>query len=229
MSTLVALPLKKEMQFLLEELESLGHSNEIKNLPHLGMRWLPTLNIFVAAAGHGKTQFAIQTQYILQNQKGIKQILGIGSAGALTEETAVGDVVISRQTVEHDYTEKFSPAPSPRFAGDQKLVEIAGRIRPKGFRVHIGNIASGDEDVIDQLRAEELYQLTQGLAVAWEGAGLARAAQFMKTPHLEVRAITDFANKNTPVDFQANLKLAMKNSAAFLIHFLDELNAPVND
>lgn len=225
LATLIVVPLKKEMQFLLEALAALGHASHIQNLSHMSVRKIPSLSAIFGVAGHGKAQFAVQAQYLLQHTQGIKQIIGVGSAGSLTENTNVGDLVISRQTIEHDYTEKFSPHPCPAFPGHPRLMEIAAKVKCEGFNVLIGNIASGDEDIIDTQRAKILHQQTEGLAVAWEGAGLARASLFMNTPHLEIRAITDHANKSTPTDFNANLELAMKNSAHFLIRFLDELNA----
>lgn len=222
--TLIAIPLKFEMQFLIEQLELRGHPTETVSLSHMSVRKIPSLNTFVGVAGHGKTQFALQTQYLLLQLRGIKQVLGLGGAGALTEKTAIGDLVLSLNTIEHDYTERFLKQQLPSFRGHSSLLDIGSSVKVNGYKIHRGIVASGDEDIVDTSRAQEIFARTEALAVAWEGAGLARACQFMKVPHLEIRAITDFANKSTPIDFQSNLKLAMQNSAQFLISFIAELN-----
>jgi adenosylhomocysteine nucleosidase len=88
------------------------------------------------------------------------------------------------------------------------------------YQVHIGAIASGDEDIIDPDRAGELFAKTSALAVAWEGAGAARASHFNKIPYLEIRAITDSADKNATEDFRKNIKLGMTHTADFLRRFI---------
>ena len=59
--------------------------------------------------------------------------------------------------------------------------------------------------------------LTGGLAVAWEGAGGARAAQKYSIPFVEVRAVTDLADHSAPKDFKANLEVAMAHLTEVLI------------
>jgi nucleoside phosphorylase len=55
-------------------------------------------------------------------------------------------------------------------------------------------IASGDEDIVTIERAAELHTQTGAVAVAWEGAGVARACLFSQIPYLEIRGITDTAD-----------------------------------
>jgi nucleoside phosphorylase len=53
-------------------------------------------------------------------------------------------------------------------------------------------------------------------------AGAARAAVFNDLGALELRAVTDAADKEAPQDFGANLPVAMENLARVLIALLDE-------
>jgi adenosylhomocysteine nucleosidase len=55
------------------------------------------------------------------------------------------------------------------------------------------------------------------LAVAWEGAGVARAARLHEVDFLEIRALTDGADENTMAHFQENLASAMDRIARLLI------------
>jgi len=75
----------------------------------------------------------------------------------------------------------MSPKPLPRHDAESKQLErfmraaVSDELR--SFQVHIGPIASGDEDIVDSVRAIEVRTATEALCVAWEGSGGARAAQ----------------------------------------------------
>jgi hypothetical protein len=56
------------------------------------------------------------------------------------------------------------------------------------FQVHYGMIASGDEDIVTIERAAELHTQTGAVAMAWEGAGVARACLFSQIPYLEIQS-----------------------------------------
>ena len=74
-------------------------------------------------------------------------------------------------------------------------------------------IASGDEDVVTSERAQAIRDQT---GAAWEGSGAARAALFNGIGSLEIRAVTDAADKEAPQRFDANLPVAMANLASLL-------------
>jgi adenosylhomocysteine nucleosidase len=84
------------------------------------------------------------------------------------------------------------------------------------FRMVFDAIASGDEDIIAADRRAALRAETGAAAVAWEGAGGARACAFLEIPWLEIRGITDSASEAAPGEFRANLALAMGNIAQMI-------------
>ncbi|MCB0126353.1 MAG: hypothetical protein KDE58_29045 [Caldilineaceae bacterium] len=55
------------------------------------------------------------------------------------------------------------------------------------------------------------------MAVAWEGAGGARACQFSDVPFVEIRGITDNANQTAAADFERNLQASLHNVATTII------------
>ena len=77
-------------------------------------------------------------------------------------------------------------------------------------------IASGDEDIVDSVRAKELRERTGAACVAWEGSGGARAAAFNNIPFIEIRGITDVANETARGDYHANLQIVMPRLARLL-------------
>ena len=62
--------------------------------------------------------------------------------------------------------------------------------------------------------------MTGALAMAWEGAGGARACQFSGVPFIEIRGITDQADHRAASHFRENLNTAMRNAAAMITTWL---------
>jgi len=169
-----------------------------------------------ATGGHGKVQFALTTQMLIR-ELSPRLVVCAGAGGGISTGLNALDVVAGVQTVEHDFNLRFVKKPLPRFTGDgASLTKLRETSEWPGFRLHFGIVASGDEDIVDAVRAATVRASTEGLVVAWEGAGGARAAAFCKTPYLELRVITDMADGQAPQDFQRNVQAGMKNIAAVL-------------
>ena len=62
---------------------------------------------------------------------------------------------------------------------------------------------------------------TRRVLRALHGSGAARAALFNGIGSLEVRAVTDAADKEAPQRFDANLSIAMANLASLLRSWLE--------
>lgn len=199
-------------------LQDAGFESERVNVEPVSVHRFPQLGLHVALGGHGKTQLAVHTRYVLDHLPEIKRVICAGAAGALAPELNVGDVVIASVIVEHDYLLKFATRADPSFPADAEMLAEFGNLAPtKTFDVHVGIVASGDEDVIDLLRGSAIREQTGALAVAWEGAGAARAAGLTGVPVLEIRGITDSANHDAPGDFETHLERAMANIARLLV------------
>jgi adenosylhomocysteine nucleosidase len=222
MKTLVVTPLQKELDAFVASCTRLGLRLEHSTIGWLSAVWLPELNITLARGGTGKTQFAVQTQHLLDMRLNWDLVICSGAAGSLIDDVSIGDVVVATTTVEHDYNNRFSDRPLPRFEGASSAIAGLGRAASACtlFRVHFGPIASGDEDVVDPERRSALYQKTRALAVAWEGAGGARACAFSCVPFVEIRAVTDAADHSAPAEFEKNLKAAMNNVAVLITSWI---------
>jgi len=218
---LVVTPIQEEYNNLYNSLTALGLDSRKSGIGKLTVDYFPELNITLARGGHGKTQFGIQTQYLLDHAQ-FDLVICAGTAGAIDPEVKIGDLIVSTTIVEHDYNNKFSVKPKPQFHGDAKSIEQlrALNLTDADFRVHFGIMAGGDEDVIDLERGKELRELHTALAVAWEGVGGARACAFTEAPYLELRGATDTADHEAPAVFDVNLKIVMKNIACLLYKWL---------
>jgi adenosylhomocysteine nucleosidase len=220
---LVLCPLAEEWSLLASTVERSHHVERVHDLK-IDAAYVRDWRALVARGGHGKTQFAVQAQYLIGLFPSAELVICAGAAGSLAPELLVGDVVAGTETVEHDYRLLFATRPLPRFAGHGPSI-AALRLAARGvgnFRVAFDVIASGDEDVVTSTRARAIRDRTGAACVAWEGSGAARAARFNGIGSLEIRALTDDAEKEAPQKFDQNLPIAMVNLATLLQLWLSE-------
>lgn len=214
--------MKEELDLLLQGFTKRGFRAESSTTGRLSVVQLSDLRVTLAPGGLGKAQFALQTQHLLDTRSDWDVIICAGAAGALGNKVSVGDVVVATTTVEHDYNNKFNKRPLPKFDGAGTIISDLKSVSQSlnSFRVHFGPIASGDEDVVETERGRELHESTGALAVAWEGAGGARACAFSSVPFVEIRGITDAANRTAASDFAENLGVAMDNLAILITSWI---------
>jgi adenosylhomocysteine nucleosidase len=220
---LILCPLAREWSFLVKTFEASQHVERLHDLK-IESAYMRDWRALVAPGGHGKTQFAVQAQYLIGQFPSTELVICAGAAGSLSAQLSVGDVVVGTETVEHDYRQLFASRPLPRFSGHGPSIEALRRSAQgvSGFQVAFDVIASGDEDVVTSERAQAIREQTGAACVAWEGSGAARAALFNDIGSLEIRAVTDAADKEAPQRFDANLPIAMANLATMLRVWFDE-------
>lgn len=171
----------------------------------------------------GKVDYALSAYQKVQTLKDcnvkLKGFVCAGIAGSLDPRLNIGDVVIGERTIEHDFKSIFLNHRPPEFPNSQVLSDIFVKTQKtaRAFALLKGSIASGDEDVLDTKRALKLRQSTLAQAVAWEGAGGARACIKLGLPYLEVRAISDHCQNINSADFKNNITLALDSIAQILI------------
>jgi adenosylhomocysteine nucleosidase len=223
MKILTMVPIQAELDFLVQAWAEKGFRRQNSIMGILPVVHLPEIDITLACGGLGKVQFAVQTQHLLDACPAWDLVICAGAAGALVGGLSVGDVVVATETVEHDIHNRFGKPLLPKFAGAGTVLSGLRSVasHDKSFQVHFGPIASGDEDVVDTDRKRTLHQRTGALAVAWEGAGGARACHFSGIPFAEVRGITDAADSDAASDFEENLGGAMENVATLIASWLD--------
>jgi adenosylhomocysteine nucleosidase len=225
MTTLVVTPMQEELTGLLDECKRQGFEINEGGAGRLPIAHIPKLGLIVACGGTGKVQFGIQTQHLLDNIPDVNLVICAGAAGALADNLSVGDVVVATSTIEHDVKERFIVKTLPEFEGQPEAIAGLKQATVSDidtFHVHFGAIASGDEDIVDEDRRSNLEQETSALAVAWEGAGGARACAFNQVGYVEVRGVTDVANTQASSDFEQNLAMVMANISMLLILWVSQ-------
>lgn len=218
---LIAVPQLNELRPVLARLEQAGHTSKSIILGKMPCQLIPSLDAVVAVCGHGKSQFAVQCQYLIDRCEVVTALLCIGAAGALSSDVQFGDIVVGECTIEYDYKLRFEPAESPRHPANGMLLSEfrQAAVGTWPFHIHFGLIASGDEDIVDAVRSRELQGLTGAKCVAWEGSGGARAAAFNEIPYLEIRCITDNADTHAAASFHENCEHSLPNIADLVIRW----------
>jgi adenosylhomocysteine nucleosidase len=224
MKTLVVTPLQEELDFFSRSCTQRGFKAEHSTIGRLPVVRFPSPDITLARGGLGKAQFAVQTQHLLDTASDWEVLICAGAAGGLSDALSVGDIVVATTTIEHDFKNNFGPRRYPTFEGAPDKIAGLNCVSPltDSFKVHFGTVASGDEDVVEPGRRRVLQEAMGALAVAWEGAGGARACAFSGVPFVEIRGITDAANESAASHFETNLELAMNNVAVLITTWLTQ-------
>lgn len=184
-------------------------------------------------SGVGKASAAMYAQYAVDHFRP-DYLLMTGIAGGLGAHLALGDVVVSRDCVQHDLDVTALGIPlgqipftDHRFlAADPRLVELALATPVPGQQVVAGRILTGDQFITaaDAARMERLHSL-EGAAVEMEGAAIALVATVNRIPFVIIRSVSDHADSAAPADFRAWLRRAAANSYTVCAGILQGLAA----
>ena len=192
---------------------------------------LGNMKAVVVQSGMGKVHAAICAQ-ILVDDFAVTHIINTGVAGSLNEKLDIGDVVVSVDAVQHDFTVEaigFKKGEIPytgqvAFAADeglrQKAVLGLKKILPQVSAVE-GRVCSGDQFISSQEAKDMIVSDFDGDCVEMEGAAVAQVCYVNKIPFIILRAISDKADESSPVSFEEFEKQAAKNSAS-LVQFMLE-------
>lgn len=189
-------------------------------------------DIVVVRSGIGKVNAAICTQ-ILIDDFNVNIVINTGVAGRVNEKLNPGDVVISKDLVQHDVDGTcidYKPGQIPRmddyyFKADTKLIDTALKATKDitEFDVYIGRIATGDQVIADSKKLKWLKETFDALAVEMEGAAIAHACYINSVPFVVIRSISDFADENHVADYDKYIDIAIKNSISILNNMIKHL------
>ena len=185
---------------------------------------LEGLPAVVVQCGVGKVNAALCVQ-ALCDCYGVTHIVNTGIAGALANVLDIGDLVISREAMYHDfdchyinpnYSVGQVPGMSVRaFPADKELVEMAYAAADAlcPGHVHIGVVASGDQFVCRKEHKQTIIENTNALCTEMEGAAIAHGAWRNGVPVVVIRAISDKADDSAEMDYPTFEAIAAKRCA----------------
>ena len=185
--------------------------------------------VVLVQSGIGKVLSAMSVT-ILAETFGVDAIINTGSAGAVSEGLAIGDVVIADRLVYHDvdvtafgYAYGQMAGQELYFLADSDLMaKLQAVLAQEGQESHLGLIATGDSFIADPDRVAAIkHHFPEVLAVEMEGAAIAQAAQAAGKPFLVIRAMSDTAQGDANITFDEFILEAGKRSAQTLLALLE--------
>ena len=183
---------------------------------------LEGLDAVVVQCGVGKVNAAMCAQ-ILCSCYGVTHLVNTGIAGSLCAELDIGDLVVSRDAMYHDFDCNAFGYPSGKvpgmdviaFPADETLMGYAlvaaEAVNPGHVRT--GRIASGDQFVASKELKNKIIALTQGLCTEMEGASIAQTAYRNGVPFVILRAISDKADDSAEMDYPTFERIAAHRCA----------------
>jgi len=195
--------MEQELAAVIADFDSARTERVVNRTFHRGV--LHGRDAIAVVAGIGKTAVATTTTLLVQHF-GVRCVVLTGAAGRVSEELAIGDVVVATHLVHHDLDASpiFPRYHVPtlgiaRLATDASVSSLAYEAaqsflraeRRSAARVARGLVLSGDQF----MKAEQLGDLRRrfpdGLAVEMEGAAVAQVCIEADVPYAVVRSISD--------------------------------------
>jgi len=220
--------MEEEVKIFLEEIDETDY-RKIGDIEfHIGT--LGGKNVVVAECGYGKVNAGICVQLMI-TEFNVTSVINSGVAGTLDPRVGIGNIVVSTDTVQHDYDMHeigFEHGLIPNvnkisIKADDKLREVAVEAISKvssETEVFEGRICTGDQFIsgIDEMMP--IVEAFGGLCCEMEGGAVAQVCYLNNVPFVIIRAISDNINGEGPEDYSKFEKEMADKCAKMTIEML---------
>lgn len=188
--------------------------------------------VVVVKSGVGKVFAAMICQYLIDKFR-VDLVMFTGVGGSLNKKLEIGDVVISEDSVHHDFNATALGFPRGNisytnyrfFNAEKRLMELALKAKLGHNKIIKGRILTGDQFLTHKEKQEHQY-LTKELAgdcVEMEGAAVAQVCVINEIPHLIVRTVSDKADGTAVKDYNTFTPIVAHNSFKIVEFVLSRL------
>ena len=209
-----------EVALLKENMENMTVST------HAGMEFcagkLCGMDAVVVQCGVGKVNAAMCAQ-ILCSVFGVTHLVNTGIAGSLNADLDIGDLVVSRDAMYHDFDcvhfgyemGKVPGMDVVAFPADAAMMDLAFAAAEAVNLGHtkVGRVASGDLFVAQKAVKNAIIEKTGAFCTEMEGAAIAQTAYRNQVPFVILRAISDKADDSAEMDYPTFEAIAAKRCA----------------
>ena len=212
--------MEMEVETLLKQLQDVIVTQKAGSTFYEGV--LEEMPVVIVQCGIGTVNAALCVQ-MLCDCFGVTHVVNTGIAGSLCADLDIGDLVISRDAMYHDfdccafgYPVGKVPGMPVSFEADADLIELARTAAEQVNPGHtkLGRVASGDQFVCEKAKKEHIISVTHALCTEMEGAAIAHAAYRNEVPFVIIRAISDKADDSAEMDYPTFEKIAAHRCAA---------------
>lgn len=200
--------MQQEVETLLGIMENKTSTEKAGSTFYEGI--LEGLDAVVVQCGVGKVNAAICAQ-ILCDCFGVTHLVNTGIAGSLCAQLDIGDLVVSRDVMYHDFDcvhfgYPYGKVPGmdvTAFPADDTLLAYAFAAAETVNPGHtkIGTVASGDQFVASSEKKAQIVSACHALCTEMEGAAIAQTAYRNRLPFVILRAISDKADDSAEMDY----------------------------
>jgi len=190
------------------------------------------VEVTLLQSGIGKVAASVGTA-ILLSRYAPEVIINTGSAGGFDPSLNLGDIVISTEVRHHDVDvtafgyEMGQMAGQPAaFMADKTLITIAEKAIEKKEGQHSvrGLVCTGDAFICSDEKKQVIRKyFPTVIAVEMEAAAIAQTCHQFSVPFVVVRAISDVADKESPMSFDEFLPLAATHSSEMVFNMIELL------
>ena len=181
-------------------------------------------------SGIGKVNAARTTQVMIHNFQ-ISYIINLGAGGSINSLLEVGDVLIAKQVVQHDFditafghSKGYITGVGDKIICDRDLVDemeqIVQSLPERSYQIKMGTIATGDIFCSEPWMKDKIRAKFNADVIDMECAAIAQVCYLDNVPFMGIRSISDTPNGKNASTFDENLKLASKRCANILKEFL---------
>lgn len=187
-------------------------------------------NVVIVKSGMGKVNAGICAQLLI-TKFDVDWVINTGVAGSLDEALDIGDIVISQDTVQHDfdvspigydkgeipYTGRYS------FEADISMIEMAeAAVRECVPEVNCmtGRVCTGDQFIASNEQKNEILSNFGGLCCEMEGGSIGLVCYLNDVPFVIIRAMADRADGTGPEDYKEFERIAALRSASIVDYMI---------
>lgn len=180
-------------------------------------------------SGVGKVNAARTTQILLNNFD-IEYVINVGAAGAINWLLNIGDVIVAKHVVQHDFditafghSKGYITGVGDKILCDLGLVSafenMINSIDERKYNIKLGVVASGDIFCSSVEMKNKINKKFNADVVDMECAAVAQVCYLDNVPFISVRCVSDIPNEKNASDFDQNLELASKRCATLIKEF----------
>ena len=190
-------------------------------------------NVVIVKCGVGKVNAGICVNTLINNF-GCSKIINTGVAGSLDNKIDIGDIVVSTDAVQHDFTVEpigFAKGEIPytglyAFPADEGLRKAAVEaVRESAPDVDVfeGRVCSGDQFISTKEQRDTIRSNFGGMCCEMEGGAIAQVCYLNKTPYVVIRAISDKEDGSAAVEYETFAAQSAERCARIVRYMVEKL------
>ena len=181
-------------------------------------------------SGIGKVNAARAAQTMLDHFK-VDYVINLGGAGSLNSLLDIGDVVIAKKVIQHDFditafghSKGYITGVGAFIESNPDLVEEFGSVLEetpeKNYKIKLGIVATGDIFCTESWMKDKIRAKFNADVEDMECAAIAQVCYLSEKPFIAIKSISNTLKGDNAISYSNNVKLASKRCANVLKEFL---------